>query len=67
MVVASEWALGEDVLMDGGRLIWMMVTMLGIFLLYVDASGLFDRVFRGGRGGTDPCSLMVALLVERGG
>ena len=67
VVVASEWALGEDVLMDGGRLIWMMVTMLGIFLLYVDASGLFDRVFRGGRGGTDPCSLMVALLVERGG
>ena len=51
VVVASEWALGEDVLMDGGRLIWMMVTMLGIFLLYVDASGLFDRVFRGGRGG----------------
>ena len=51
VVVASEWALGEDVLMDGGRLIWMMVTMLGIFLLYVDASGFFDRVFRGDRGG----------------
>ena len=51
VVVVSEWVLGGDVLMDGGRLVWMMVTMLGVFLLYVDASRFFDRMFRGDRGG----------------
>lgn len=51
VVVVSEWVMGGDVLMDGGRLVWMMVTMLGVFLLYVDASRFFDLMFRGDRGG----------------